>query len=103
MSSKIKKYFICVFAVIFVLAFTFTGVVSFPADTSAYAEEPSEPAIEDGSPTCPDGSTPRGPKAKCKTKGKGAKEDICDDGIDNDEDGKIDCDDNDCRRDPVCS
>jgi Tol biopolymer transport system component len=27
---------------------------------------------------------------------------ICDDGIDNDEDGRIDCRDRDCRRDPLC-
>ncbi len=44
-----------------------------------------------------------------RTKGKpcpdigGGKETICDDGIDNDGDGDIDCDDRDCRRDPACS
>ncbi len=72
MSSKIKKYFICVLAVILVLAFTFTGWVSFQADTSAYAAEPTEPATEDGSPDkpCPDPDNPGKAKAKCKRKGK---------------------------------
>jgi len=27
---------------------------------------------------------------------------VCDDGIDNDNDNKIDCNDNDCKRDPLC-
>ena len=31
------------------------------------------------------------------------KETQCDDGIDNDGDGKIDCADPNCRKDPVCS
>ncbi|MEF9427626.1 MAG: hypothetical protein L0956_10875 [Candidatus Mariimomonas ferrooxydans] len=53
MSSRIKKYFICVLAVVLVVAFTFTGWVSFQADTSAYAAEPTEPATEDGSPSGP--------------------------------------------------
>lgn len=32
-----------------------------------------------------------------------AKEAVCDDGIDNDGDGKTDCDDPDCRRDDACT
>ena len=34
---------------------------------------------------------------------QGAKETICDDGVDNDGDGKIDCADPNCKKDPACS
>lgn len=51
MSSKIKKYFICVFAVILVLGF----MVSVQAiDTTVITEEPLEPASDDGSPSKPE-------------------------------------------------
>ncbi len=72
MSSKIKKYFIFALAVILAIAFTFTGVVSFQSDTSAYAAEPTEPATDDGSPDkpCPDPDNKGKAKAKCKRKGK---------------------------------
>ena len=35
--------------------------------------------------------------------GGGTDPEVCDDGIDNDGDGLIDCDDDDCNQDPVCT
>lgn len=41
--------------------------------------------------------------AACSGGGGTATEDVCDDGLDDDNDGLVDCDDPDCASDPVCA
>ncbi len=52
---------------------------------------------------CDGGDRTRGKPCSSSGGGKKKKERNCTDGIDNDGDGLIDCDDRDCRKDPACA